>query len=79
MVFFEDDRTDNFANKVTNIIGIVAAFVCTIAIAKGSLKPLAEFGFGLLATTADGGERIKLKLLINAISDKGVGHGECLV
>ena len=49
------------------------------AIAKGSLKSLAEFCFGLLATTADGGERIKLKLLIKAISGKGVGHGGCLV
>ena len=77
--FFEDDRTDNFANKVTNIIGIIAAFMRTIAIAKGSLKPLADFGFGLLAATADGGERIKLKLLIKAISGKGVGHGGCLV
>ena len=75
--FFEKYRTENFANKVTNIIGIVAAFVR--AIAKGSLKSLAEFCFGLLATTADGGERIKLKLLIKAISGKGVGHGGCLV
>ena len=29
--FFEKYRTDNFANKVTNIIGIVAAFVRAIA------------------------------------------------
>ena len=56
--FFEDDRTDNFANKVTNIIGI--AFI-TIAIAKFFLKPLADFGFGLLAATAGliVGERIQ--------------------
>ena len=74
--FFEKYRTDNFANKVTNIIGIVAAFVR--AIAKVSLKSLAEFCFGLLATTADGSERIS-KLLIKAISGKGVGHGGCLV
>ena len=77
--FFEDDRTDNFACQADDIVGIVAAFMRTIAIAKFFLKPLADFGFGLLAATADGGERIKLKLLINAISGKGVGHGGCLV
>ena len=38
--FFEKYRTDNFANKVTNIIDIVAAFVR--AIAKSSLKSLRE-------------------------------------